>query len=77
MARNSTIHMTISEPSLQRLEALKIKTESEDVSEVIANALRLYEWAVARVGEEDELYLKKKNGSFTPVAVFGTAGKSA
>jgi hypothetical protein len=42
------IHLKFSEPSHQRLEALRVKIAADGYGEVIKNALRLYEALIER-----------------------------
>jgi hypothetical protein len=55
----------------ERLVNLKVETEASTYSEVLKNALRLYEFAVQKSKEDCEFMMKKKDGSVVPLPIFG------
>ena len=55
----------------ERLVNLKVETEAGTYSEVLKNALRLYEFAVQKSNEDCEFMLKQKDGSVVPLPIFG------
>lgn len=72
-----TMHLSISDASNKRLEALRLKTEATNKSEVIANSLKLYEWMVDEVEAGREFFIKSADGSIVPANPFGVPGPVA
>jgi len=56
--------------ALQRLEDLKIKIEADDYGEVIANALKMYEWMVFEGGEDARVIINRSDGTTAIMPVF-------
>ena len=64
------IQLDISESAAERLDALKEKTEATSYSEVIKNALRLYEWAIEVGGEKARMVVQRDDGTTEIVRLF-------
>ncbi len=56
------VQVDFSEDALNRLEELRERTESGTKSDVIRNALRLYEWMVEQSEMARTIEVKEKNG---------------
>jgi hypothetical protein len=56
--------------SMERLNALKLKTEATSYVEVIKNALRLYEALIDDVDKGREILAKDENGIISPYRFF-------
>lgn len=54
----------------ERLVRLKVETESGTYSEVMKNALRLYDFAVEQYEQGHELMLKRADGTIVPAQIF-------
>jgi len=67
---NKRIQMDMPPTSVTRLKALKEKTESSSYSEVIRNALRLYEAIISEVESGGQLLIQR-DGKTSEYKVFG------
>jgi len=56
--------------SMERLNALKFKTEASSYAEVLKNALRLYEALIQETESGNEFLIRGPNGSLTPYRMF-------
>ena len=56
--------------SMDRLTALKRKTEAGSNAEVVKNALRLYEALIAETEEGKQFLTRDKDGVITPIRLF-------
>lgn len=56
--------------SMERLNALKLKTEASSYAEVIKNALRLYAVLIEETEDGKTFYTKEKDGKYTPYRMF-------
>ena len=56
------VQLELSESSIQRLRALRDKTEAASYAEVIKNSLRLYEALVKEADEGGQLFVKDREG---------------
>lgn len=55
---------------MQRLQALKNKTESVSYAEVVKNALRLYEAVIEQAEAGNTFFLKDKEGNEREYVIF-------
>jgi hypothetical protein len=62
--------MELSEKSLQRLKALKEKTEASSYAEVTKNAYRLYEKMIEYRENDISFCLKDKDGNIKELEMF-------
>lgn len=56
--------------SMDRLNALKVKTEAASYAEVMKNALRLYEALIEETESGKEFLVRGKDGTVTPYRLF-------
>jgi hypothetical protein len=56
--------------SMDRLNALKIKTEAASYAEVVKNALRLYEALIEETDNGKTFMVRDENGSISPFRMF-------
>jgi len=56
--------------SMERLNALKIKTEASSYAEVVKNALRLYEALVEETEGGKQFLIRDENGVVSPYRLF-------
>jgi metal-responsive CopG/Arc/MetJ family transcriptional regulator len=64
------VQIELADKSFERLNALKDKTEATSYSEVMKNALRLYESIINQYDAGKRLYLKDVEGQVTEYEVF-------
>lgn len=64
------VQFDLPEKSMQRLQALKNKTESVSYAEVVKNALRLYEAVIEQAEAGNTFFLKDKEGNEREYAIF-------
>jgi hypothetical protein len=58
--------------SMDRLNALKLKTEASSYAEVLKNALRLYEALIEETEKGNEFLIRNADGVITPYRMFLT-----
>lgn len=64
MTRATTrVQLELPEASMKRLRSLRDTVEAASYSEIIRNALRLYEGLLADTADGSELLLRKRDGS--------------
>jgi hypothetical protein len=56
--------------SMERLNALKLKTEAASYAEVVKNALRLYEALVEETEAGKQFFVRDETGSLAPYRMF-------
>jgi len=56
--------------SMERLNALKTKTEASSYAEVVKNALRLYEALIEEVESGKQFLVRDKDGVVSPYRLF-------
>ena len=56
--------------SMERLNALKLKTEAASYAEVVKNALRLYEALIEEAEDGKQFLVRDKNGVVAPYKLF-------
>jgi len=70
--RNTTrVQLELPPKAYERLVNLKVETEAATYSEVLKNALRLYEFAVEKNKEDCQFMLQQKDGKIVPLPIFG------
>lgn len=67
---STRVQLELPEKSMERLLALKDKTEAASYAEVIKNALRLYENMIYQHESGKQVLLKDSNGSVIEYQVF-------
>jgi ribbon-helix-helix CopG family protein len=61
--KTTRVQLELPERSMERLKALKEKTEAASYAEVIKNALRLYEALIGETEAGNEVLLKSRDGT--------------
>jgi hypothetical protein len=61
--KTTRVQLELPEPSMERLKALKDKTEAASYAEVIKNSLRLYEALISEAEAGNEVLIKGKDGT--------------
>jgi hypothetical protein len=56
--------------SMDRLNALKIKTEAASYAEVVKNALRLYEALIEETENGKQFFIRDEHGVLSPYRLF-------
>jgi hypothetical protein len=56
--------------SMDRLNALKVKTEAASYAEVVKNALRLYEALIEETEQGRTFLIRDENGAIAPFRMF-------
>jgi hypothetical protein len=56
--------------SIERLNALKLKTEASSYAEVVKNALRLYEALIEETESGKQFFVRDENGAMIPYRLF-------
>jgi len=64
------VQLDMPEQSLTRLQALKVKTEATSYSEVVRNALRLYEAVVGEAEQGGAFLIRAPDGKLREYAIF-------
>jgi len=64
------VQMDLPPRSMERLTALKDKTEAASYAEVIKNALRLYEALINEADQGNEFLVRDKEGNTVPYRLF-------
>jgi len=72
VARNVTL--SFSDEARERMDALKVKTETASTAEVIGNALRIYYWLVNEAGQDAKVVVKCDDGTTKILPVFRKVG---
>lgn len=60
--KTTRVQMELPPQSMERLKALRDKTEATSYAELVKNALRLYEAMIEKAEAGNELLIKDKNG---------------
>jgi Arc/MetJ-type ribon-helix-helix transcriptional regulator len=63
--KTTRVQLELPESSMERLKALREKTEAASYAEVIKNSLRLYEALIREAESGNELSVKKSEGTET------------
>lgn len=68
--KTTRVQLELPNKSMERLVALKDKTEAGSYSEVLKNALRLYESVILEYESGNRLCIKDEEGNLTEYKVF-------
>jgi hypothetical protein len=68
--KGTRVQLELPHRSFDRLRSLKDKTEAASYTEVLKNALRLYESVITQYEEGRRLYVKDKDGALVEYEVF-------
>ena len=63
--KTTRVQLELPESSMERLQALKEKTEASSYAEVIKNSLRLYEALIKEAESGNQVCVKSADGSET------------
>lgn len=69
-SKTTRVQLELAERSFDRLSALKQKTEAASYTEVVKNALRLYENLVEQYESGKRFYLKDAEGNTVEYEIF-------
>jgi Arc/MetJ-type ribon-helix-helix transcriptional regulator len=61
--KTTRVQLELPESSMERLRALREKTEASSYAEVIKNSLRLYEALIKEAEGGNQVYVKDKDGT--------------
>ncbi len=61
--KTTRVQLELPESSMERLKALREKTEASSYAEVIKNSLRLYEALIKEAEGGNQVYIKDKDGA--------------
>ena len=64
------VQMDLTEKSFERLKGLKDKTEAGSYSEVMRDALRLYEFVLSKDLEGSKFFIEETGKGLTEIKVF-------
>jgi IS1 family transposase len=68
--KKSRVQLDFAPRSLERLNALKEKTEAASYAEVVKNALRLYEALIEETESGKQFLTRDKDGVVSPLRLF-------
>ncbi len=68
--RKNRVQLDFAPRSMERLNALKAKTEAASYAEVVKNALRLYEALIEETEDGKQFLVRDKNGVVAPLRLF-------
>ena len=68
--RKTRVQLDLSLSAVDRLSALKAKTEAASYTEVVKNALRIYEALIEETEAGKEFLLRDKDGVIAPFRLF-------
>ena len=68
--QKNRVQLDFAPRSLERLNALKLKTEASSYAEVVRNALRLYEALIEETEGGKQFLTRDKNGVVSPFRMF-------
>lgn len=69
-ADTKRVQLDMPEQSLARLQALKVKTEATSYSEVVRNALRLYETMIEEADKGSAFLVRDPDGKLREYVMF-------
>lgn len=64
------IQMDLSEGSMERMKRIKETIEASSYSEVMREALKLYEFLINEHNDDSSFYIKKKDGESIHIKLF-------
>jgi hypothetical protein len=68
--KKNRVQLDFAPRSLERLNALKVKTEASSYAEVVKNALRLYEALIEESEGGKQFLVRDKDGVVSPLRLF-------
>lgn len=68
--KKNRVQLDFAPRSMERLNALKAKTEASSYAEVVKNALRLYEALIEETENGKQFLIRDKNGVVSPFRLF-------
>jgi hypothetical protein len=68
--QKSRVQLDFTPRSIERLNALKLKTEATSYAEVVKNALRLYEALIEETESGKQFLTRDKDGVVSPIRLF-------
>ncbi len=68
--KKNRVQLDFAPRSMERLNALKAKTEAASYAEVVKNALRLYEALIEEVESGKQFLVRDKDGAVAPFRLF-------
>jgi len=68
--QKNRVQLDFAPRSMERLNALKVKTEASSYAEVVKNALRLYEALIDETEDGKQFLVRDKNGVVAPFRLF-------
>ena len=69
-SKKNRVQLDFAPRSMERLNALKAKTEAASYAEVVKNALRLYEALIEEVESGKQFLVRDKDGVVAPFRLF-------
>ena len=69
-APKNRVQFDLAPKSMERLNALKAKTEAASYAEVVKNALRLYEALIEETDNGKEFFVRDSSGAMVPYRLF-------
>jgi hypothetical protein len=70
IAKKNRVQLDFAPRSMERLNALKAKTEAASYAEVVKNALRLYEALIEETEDGKQFLVRDKDGVVAPFRLF-------
>ena len=64
------VHLDFARRSMERLNALKERTEASSYAEVVKNALKLYDGLIEEVEGGKQFFVRDENGVLAPYKLF-------
>ncbi len=68
--KKNRVQLDFAPRSMDRLNALKAKTEASSYAEVVKNALRLYEALIEEAEDGKQFMVRDKSGAISPFRLF-------
>jgi hypothetical protein len=68
--KKNRVQLDFAPRSMERLNALKVKTEASSYAEVVKNALRLYEALIEETEGGKQFLVRDENGVVSPFRLF-------
>ena len=68
--KKNRVQLDFAPRAMERLNALKAKTEATSYAEVVKNALRLYEALIEESEAGKQFMIREENGAVTPFRLF-------
>ena len=68
--KKNRVQLDFAPRSMERLHALKLRTEASSYAEVVKNALRLYEALIEETEDGKQFFVRDKNEVLAPFRLF-------